>query len=81
MGKRKSRAKPAPKKRMDKLDIIFSCPFVTLAPVSNAACKAWVQIFQEIRTEMIQGLVPGINYAVASTVQVSTKEQSSRCKQ
>ncbi|OAO91335.1 hypothetical protein AXX17_AT5G44470 [Arabidopsis thaliana] len=27
MGKRKSRAKPAPTKRMDKLDTIFSCPF------------------------------------------------------
>ncbi|MFQ6652410.1 hypothetical protein Gotur_026988 [Gossypium turneri] len=29
---------------------------------------------------MIQGLVPGIIYAIASTVQVSTKEQSSRSK-
>ncbi|CAA7040931.1 unnamed protein product [Microthlaspi erraticum] len=27
MGKRKSRAKPAPTKRMDKLDTVFSCPF------------------------------------------------------
>ncbi|KAJ6794100.1 transcription elongation factor 1-like protein [Iris pallida] len=27
MGKRKSRAKPAPKKRMDKLDTVFCCPF------------------------------------------------------
>ncbi|GMJ08380.1 hypothetical protein HRI_004507200 [Hibiscus trionum] len=27
MRKRKSRAKPAPKKRMDKLDTGFSCPF------------------------------------------------------
>ncbi|KAJ9563194.1 hypothetical protein OSB04_008354 [Centaurea solstitialis] len=27
MGKRKSRAKPAAKKRMDKLDTVFSCPF------------------------------------------------------
>lgn len=27
MGKRKSRAKPPPKKRMDKLDTVFSCPF------------------------------------------------------
>ncbi|GMI70541.1 hypothetical protein HRI_000723400 [Hibiscus trionum] len=27
MGKRKSRAKSAPKKRMDKLDTVFSCPF------------------------------------------------------
>ncbi|XP_004293909.1 PREDICTED: transcription elongation factor 1 homolog [Fragaria vesca subsp. vesca] len=27
MGKRKSSAKPAPKKRMDKLDTVFSCPF------------------------------------------------------
>ncbi|KAL8113067.1 hypothetical protein AgCh_020407 [Apium graveolens] len=27
MGKRKSRAKPATKKRMDKLDTVFSCPF------------------------------------------------------
>ena len=27
MGKRKSRAKPPPKKRMDKLDAVFCCPF------------------------------------------------------
>ncbi|KAJ0540381.1 putative transcription elongation factor 1 [Helianthus annuus] len=27
MGNRKSRAKPAPLKRMDKLDTVFSCPF------------------------------------------------------
>ncbi|KAM7492560.1 hypothetical protein LguiA_035481 [Lonicera macranthoides] len=27
MGKRKSRAKPPPRKRMDKLDTVFSCPF------------------------------------------------------
>ncbi|KAM2678447.1 hypothetical protein EV1_004869 [Malus domestica] len=27
MGKRKSSAKPPPKKRNDKLDTIFSCPF------------------------------------------------------
>ncbi|AQL02043.1 Transcription elongation factor 1-like protein [Zea mays] len=27
MGKRKSAAKPPPKKRMDKLDTVFSCPF------------------------------------------------------
>ncbi|CAI0557819.1 unnamed protein product [Linum tenue] len=27
MGKRKSKAKPPPKKRMDKLDTVFSCPF------------------------------------------------------
>ncbi|KAJ9566399.1 hypothetical protein OSB04_002366 [Centaurea solstitialis] len=27
MGKRKSRAKPAPRKRMDKLDTVFTCPF------------------------------------------------------
>ncbi|GJN29620.1 hypothetical protein PR202_gb17863 [Eleusine coracana subsp. coracana] len=27
MGKRKSAAKPPPKKRIDKLDTVFSCPF------------------------------------------------------
>ncbi|WMV15945.1 hypothetical protein MTR67_009330 [Solanum verrucosum] len=27
MGKRKSKSKPPPKKRMDKLDTVFSCPF------------------------------------------------------
>ncbi|KAL6202121.1 hypothetical protein ACLB2K_025832 [Fragaria x ananassa] len=27
MGKRKAKAKPAPKKRMDKLDTVFTCPF------------------------------------------------------
>ncbi|KAK4398347.1 Transcription elongation factor 1 [Sesamum angolense] len=30
MGKRKSRAKPPPKKRMDKLDTVFSCPSATM---------------------------------------------------
>ncbi|KAF1890417.1 hypothetical protein Lal_00041132 [Lupinus albus] len=27
MGKRKAKTKPPPKKRMDKLDTVFSCPF------------------------------------------------------
>ncbi|RWR90478.1 transcription elongation factor 1 [Cinnamomum micranthum f. kanehirae] len=27
MGKRKSRTKPPPKKRLDKLDMVFNCPF------------------------------------------------------
>ncbi|XP_020975159.1 transcription elongation factor 1 homolog isoform X1 [Arachis ipaensis] len=27
MGKRKAKSKPPPKKRMDKLDTVFSCPF------------------------------------------------------
>ncbi|KAK9123261.1 hypothetical protein Sjap_012863 [Stephania japonica] len=27
MGKRKSRSKPAPKKRTDRLDSVFNCPF------------------------------------------------------
>ncbi|XP_077221244.1 transcription elongation factor 1 homolog [Tasmannia lanceolata] len=27
MGKRKSRTKPPPKKKMDKLDTVFNCPF------------------------------------------------------
>ncbi|KAM3343604.1 transcription elongation factor 1 [Capsicum galapagoense] len=27
MGKRKAKSKPPPKKRMDKLDVVFSCPF------------------------------------------------------
>ncbi|GLJ38953.1 hypothetical protein SUGI_0794100 [Cryptomeria japonica] len=27
MGKRKSSAKPPPKKRMDKLETVFTCPF------------------------------------------------------
>ncbi|KAL3849221.1 hypothetical protein ACJIZ3_011103 [Penstemon smallii] len=31
MGKRKSRAKPQPKKRMDKLDTVFTCPFCSHA--------------------------------------------------
>ncbi|KAE8714984.1 Transcription elongation factor 1-like protein [Hibiscus syriacus] len=36
-GKRKSRAKPAPKKRMDKLDTVFSCPSVIMEQALSAA--------------------------------------------
>ncbi|AQK93456.1 hypothetical protein ZEAMMB73_Zm00001d010120 [Zea mays] len=36
MGKRKSAAKPPPKKRMDKLDTVFSCPFATTGVVLSA---------------------------------------------
>ncbi|KAF3336940.1 transcription elongation factor 1 [Carex littledalei] len=37
MGKRKSRAKPAAKKRMDKLDTTFCCPFCNHG--SGVECK------------------------------------------
>ncbi|KAL3631445.1 hypothetical protein CASFOL_024429 [Castilleja foliolosa] len=37
MGKRKSRAKPPPKKRMDKLDTVFTCPFCNHG--SSVECK------------------------------------------
>ncbi|CAH9071579.1 unnamed protein product [Cuscuta epithymum] len=37
MGKRKSRAKPAPKKRMDKLDTVFDCPFC--CNVKSVECR------------------------------------------
>jgi transcription elongation factor Elf1 len=39
MGKRKSAAKPPPKKRMDKLDTVFSCPFATTGVVLSAECE------------------------------------------
>ncbi|CAI0445089.1 unnamed protein product [Linum tenue] len=37
MGKRKSKEKPPPKKRMDKLDTLF--PSAIMEQVSSAACK------------------------------------------
>nr|GMC76669.1 transcription elongation factor 1 homolog [Ipomoea batatas] len=37
MGKRKSRAKPPPKKRIDKLDTAFTCPFCSHG--SSVECR------------------------------------------
>ncbi|KAJ0586738.1 putative transcription elongation factor 1 [Helianthus annuus] len=43
MGKRKSRAKPPPKKRMDKLDTVFSCPFCNHG--TSVECHMYVFIY------------------------------------
>lgn len=40
MGKRKSRSKPPPKKRMDKLDTVFSCPFCNHG--TSIECRMYV---------------------------------------
>lgn len=51
MGKRKSRAKPAPKKRMDKLDSFFSCPFCNHG--SSVECRMWVLLHQFLILHML----------------------------
>uniref|UniRef100_M8AZH3 Transcription elongation factor 1 homolog n=1 Tax=Aegilops tauschii TaxID=37682 RepID=M8AZH3_AEGTA len=40
MGKRKAAAKPPPRKRMDKLDTVFSCPFCNHG--SSVECRMLV---------------------------------------
>lgn len=39
MGKRKAKTKPAPKKRMDKLDTVFCCPFCNHG--SSVECRMY----------------------------------------
>ncbi|KAL9670602.1 hypothetical protein QQ045_008155 [Rhodiola kirilowii] len=48
MGKRKAKAKPAPKKRMDKLDTVFSCHFATMeAVLSVESLSEPIDIYSE----------------------------------
>ncbi|KAL5989821.1 hypothetical protein ACLOJK_010715 [Asimina triloba] len=63
MGKRKSRAKPPPKKRMDKLDTVFSCPFCSHGTsvecridMKNSIGEATCRICQESFSTTINAL-------------------------
>ncbi|KAJ9671539.1 hypothetical protein PVL29_025306 [Vitis rotundifolia] len=63
MGKRKSRAKPPPKKRMDKLDTVFSCPFCNHGTsvecridMKNLIGEAVCRICQESFSTTINGM-------------------------
>ncbi|KAG6790299.1 hypothetical protein POTOM_006447 [Populus tomentosa] len=68
MGKRKSRAKPPPKKRMDKLDTVFSCPFCNHGTsvecrvdmknlIGEAVCGICNESFSMTITDIANGLM------------------------
>ncbi|XP_010655470.1 transcription elongation factor 1 homolog isoform X2 [Vitis vinifera] len=68
MGKRKSRAKPPPKKRMDKLDTVFSCPFCNHGTgvecridmknlIGEASCRICQESFSTTVTATVNGLM------------------------
>ncbi|KAJ0682252.1 putative transcription elongation factor 1 [Helianthus annuus] len=64
MGKRKSRAKPPPKKRMDKLDTVFSCPFCNHGTsvecridMKNLIGEASCRICQENFSTTVTGII------------------------
>ncbi|CAK9181874.1 unnamed protein product [Ilex paraguariensis] len=66
MGKRKSSAKPPPKKRMDKLDTVFSCPFCNhgtsvecLIDMKNLIGEAICRICQESFSTTVTGMFWG----------------------
>uniref|UniRef100_A0A0E0LNP4 Transcription elongation factor 1 homolog n=1 Tax=Oryza punctata TaxID=4537 RepID=A0A0E0LNP4_ORYPU len=50
MGKRKSAAKPPPKKRMDKLDTVFSCPFCNHGSSVECRISHYVDTFMSVKT-------------------------------
>ncbi|TYI78910.1 hypothetical protein E1A91_D06G247500v1 [Gossypium mustelinum] len=67
MGKRKSRAKPAPKKRMDKLDTVFSCPFCNHGTgvecrldmknlIGEASCRICLESFSTVITALTEAI-------------------------
>ncbi|XP_016752005.1 transcription elongation factor 1 homolog isoform X4 [Gossypium hirsutum] len=67
MGKRKSRAKPAPKKRMDKLDTVFSCPFCNHGTgvecrldmknlIGEASCRICQESFSTVITALTEAI-------------------------
>ncbi|RDY04136.1 Transcription elongation factor 1-like protein, partial [Mucuna pruriens] len=69
MGKRKASSKPAPKKRMDKLDTVFSCPFCNhgtgvecRVDMKNLIGEASCRICQESFSTTVTGTInsPGI---------------------
>ncbi|KAG6424481.1 hypothetical protein SASPL_114899 [Salvia splendens] len=67
MGKRKSSAKPPPRKRMDKLDTVFSCPFCNHGTsvecridmknlIGEASCRICEESFSTTITDIANGL-------------------------
>ncbi|KAJ3683337.1 hypothetical protein LUZ60_013564 [Juncus effusus] len=68
MGKRKAKTKPAPKKRMDKLDITFCCPFCNHGSgveckidLKNAVGEATCRICQESYSTSVNALTEPID--------------------
>lgn len=68
MARRKSRAKPAPKKRVEKLDTVFSCPFC--GHTGSVECtiekKLWIgiascSVCQEIFSTKVTPLTEAID--------------------
>ncbi|KAI3879513.1 hypothetical protein MKW92_000890 [Papaver armeniacum] len=51
------RAKPETKKRMDKLDTVFSCPFAIMDPVLNAASISYAESAKESFSMTINGMI------------------------
>ncbi|PKU72644.1 Transcription elongation factor 1 like [Dendrobium catenatum] len=75
MGKRKSRAKPPPKKRMDKLDTVFCCPFCNHGSsvecridIKNLIGEASCRICQENFSMTITDIANGSMNANGSTM-------------
>uniref|UniRef100_M1C3B2 Transcription elongation factor 1 homolog n=1 Tax=Solanum tuberosum TaxID=4113 RepID=M1C3B2_SOLTU len=67
MGKRKAKSKPPPKKRMDKLDTVFSCPFCSHGTsvecridmknlIGEANCRICQESFSTTVTDIVNGL-------------------------
>ncbi|KAL0011195.1 hypothetical protein SO802_006303 [Lithocarpus litseifolius] len=68
MGKRKAKTKPPPKKRMDKLDTVFSCPFCNHGTsvecridmknlIGEASCRICQESFSTTVTDTVNGLM------------------------
>nr|GMD06816.1 transcription elongation factor 1 homolog [Ipomoea batatas]GMD11516.1 transcription elongation factor 1 homolog [Ipomoea batatas] len=75
MGKRKSKAKPPPKKRMDKLDTVFSCPFCSHGTsvecridMKNAIGEAICNICQESFSTTVTALTEPIDMWQCSSI-------------
>ncbi|XP_052301181.1 transcription elongation factor 1 homolog isoform X1 [Populus trichocarpa] len=78
MGKRKSTAKPPPKKRMDKLDTVFSCPFCNHGTsvecridmknlIGEAVCGICQESFSMTITGILHYIANGLMNAKGST--------------
>ncbi|CAK9182964.1 unnamed protein product [Ilex paraguariensis] len=68
MGKRKSRTNPALKKRMEKLDTVFSCPFCDHGSsgecridmknlIGEVVCRICQENFSTTATDIVNGLM------------------------
>uniref|UniRef100_A0A0E0QBM1 Transcription elongation factor 1 homolog n=2 Tax=Oryza TaxID=4527 RepID=A0A0E0QBM1_ORYRU len=85
MGKRKSAAKPPPKKRMDKLDTVFSCPFCNHGSsvecridMKNLIGEASCRICQENFSTTVNDIANGLMSASVSTMSKTTTEHEQR---